>query len=290
MKKTLTILLLLICVTTSFGQSYQRKPMLGQLPNWANPNSRGTDKNLVGCWLFNEGSGNKVFDLSGNNNHSTSFAGTPTWVGEGIDFGDEASGDSIILPNNFGYDDLTVVIGVRVNLPAGPDDNVCFFGMTNDDVTDRFMLALVDAAAGGWLQIYDDIDNRGTAIVATSGAFSQGWNPSTVISYVIGKTGGRQIYRDGILVGSEAYYTTGPIDVSVAANCTTISGYRSLGSMSDAANSIIKFVFIFNRALNHSEIALLHAQPFCFMEPSWNWVLYGGISVPTGAGQVIYIN
>ena len=38
--------------------------------------------NLVGYWKFNEGSGTRVEDLSGNGNHGTLTAGTgdlPTW-------------------------------------------------------------------------------------------------------------------------------------------------------------------------------------------------------------------
>jgi len=41
------------------------KPMYGVLLNPYHPLARG----LVGCWLFNEGGGNSVFDLSGYGNH-----------------------------------------------------------------------------------------------------------------------------------------------------------------------------------------------------------------------------
>jgi len=43
------------------------KPRLFIKPNLGHPLARG----LVGYWLMNEGSGNKVFDLSGNGNTGT---------------------------------------------------------------------------------------------------------------------------------------------------------------------------------------------------------------------------
>jgi len=56
------------------------KPMYGVLLNPYHPLARG----LVGCWLFNEGGGNVVYDLSGYGNHGTLGGGTagycPTWV------------------------------------------------------------------------------------------------------------------------------------------------------------------------------------------------------------------
>jgi len=57
--------------------------MYGVLLNPYHPLARG----LVGCWLFNEGGGNIVYDLSGHGNHGTLGGGTasycPAWtVGE----------------------------------------------------------------------------------------------------------------------------------------------------------------------------------------------------------------
>lgn len=43
------------------------KPPLGTQLDWSHP----LNKSLGGFWLFNEGSGDKVFDISGNNNTGT---------------------------------------------------------------------------------------------------------------------------------------------------------------------------------------------------------------------------
>lgn len=55
-----------------------QKPMLGMKLNRAHPLADG----LVGCWLFNEGVGNKAYDLSGYGNHGTlaNMAFPPTVV------------------------------------------------------------------------------------------------------------------------------------------------------------------------------------------------------------------
>ena len=53
------------------------KPVLGSQLNLGSHLTRG----LVGYWLMNEGSGNKVFDLSGNGNNLTLDAThTPVWT------------------------------------------------------------------------------------------------------------------------------------------------------------------------------------------------------------------
>ena len=54
------------------------KPVLGSQLQLGHPLARG----LAGCWLMNEGSGDKVSDLSGNDNTGTFQAGAakPIWI------------------------------------------------------------------------------------------------------------------------------------------------------------------------------------------------------------------
>lgn len=55
---------------------WPQKPVLGTQINWGDPLARG----IVACWLMNEGSGNKVYDLSGNGKVLTPVSANPTWV------------------------------------------------------------------------------------------------------------------------------------------------------------------------------------------------------------------
>lgn len=50
------------------------KPLLGSRIDPEHPLSRG----LVGCWLMNEGSGNRIYDISGNGNDGV-YTGVPNW-------------------------------------------------------------------------------------------------------------------------------------------------------------------------------------------------------------------
>jgi hypothetical protein len=51
-----------------------RKPMLGQQPD----NGHWARQGLVGHWIMNEGGGNRIYDMAGNNYH-LNFVNTPSW-------------------------------------------------------------------------------------------------------------------------------------------------------------------------------------------------------------------
>lgn len=70
-----TLLIVLAVLFCSVQVYAATKPGRGAQINWSHPLARG----LVGCWLFNEGTGSRVFDLSGYGNHGT-LTNTPTWV------------------------------------------------------------------------------------------------------------------------------------------------------------------------------------------------------------------
>lgn len=81
----------------------QRKPRLGARLDQQHPLSRG----LVGCWLFNEGGGAKLWDISGNANHGTLTNMDPSsdWVAapRGVDLDFDGSNDYIALPKAISF-------------------------------------------------------------------------------------------------------------------------------------------------------------------------------------------
>lgn len=70
------------------NKQWYTKPYLGVPINWEHDLAQG----LVGCWLFNEGGGGQVYDLSDNNNHGTltNMDAKTDWVpgkfGKALDF------------------------------------------------------------------------------------------------------------------------------------------------------------------------------------------------------------
>ena len=93
-----------------------QKPYIGILPNKNHPLSQG----LVCCWANNEGTGGKVFDLSGNDNHGT-ITGAD-WVADGLDFiaanSDEVKKSTIFTSAEYdnGY---TIITKIKADaLPA----------------------------------------------------------------------------------------------------------------------------------------------------------------------------
>lgn len=104
---------------------WYQKPLLGSQVNWEYPLAKG----LVVYWLMSEGSGNKIFDLSGNGNHGT--LNGPSWVtdrvGPTLDFGDTADEYKVesSLSNISGtVSTLSLWAKIRTFIPNGP----VFFG------------------------------------------------------------------------------------------------------------------------------------------------------------------
>ena len=246
------------------------KPTRGILLNKSHPLAR----DLVGLWLFNEGTGKKVFDLSGNGNTPT-FGGTPVWTAGSLEFDGNGTGDSLILPDDgFSYDDLTIIMRVKPTIAQSTYTQL--FSMTNNADTDRFLCGINSIDGGGVARLYDDINDRGVVACTSTKTWSLGDNPWSIIAFVIGKNGGRKIYIDSVLDGSEAFYTTGPADVGVEANCVKISGYQNIGVVAEEIDGLLDWCYIYNRALSSSEIALLYREPFCMFERAWIPKLIGG--------------
>jgi len=68
MRKIISLFLVFILFCPSFCYAERNKPPLGSQINWSHPLSKG----LVGCWLMNEGGGNKINDIARKNNGTNS--------------------------------------------------------------------------------------------------------------------------------------------------------------------------------------------------------------------------
>ena len=217
------------------------KPMYGVLLNPHHPLSRG----LVGCWLFNEGGGNTVFDLSGYGNHGTLGSGTaeycPTWtigkLGSVLSF--DGDNDFIVYTNCQNAAAGTLEAWVSI-------DVVSKTGFLVDDGGGYLILGIY----GGELffQAYDTRSDR-----------VYGGIPSTEILYhVVGtyKTGERRkIYVDGILKQTSLYDFT---------ELGSTSNALKSGKWSDTYfNGTIYLCRLWKRRLSSEEVLQLYTDPFC---------------------------
>jgi hypothetical protein len=240
-----------------------QKPPLGARINRDHPLSRG----LVGCWLFNEGSGNLISDLSGNNNTGTLINISPQtnasgWVpgGRGAAIQFDGTNDYLDLGNNPSLESpLPVTLSVWVCAkdlstwynPIATDAQTTYSGLMleiNTDGTIGFQFG--DGTGGG------STDRRSKASV---GAISVGkW------FHVVGVCRGADdmdIYINGIDAGG-TYSGTGGA-VAYTANSAKI-GSNAWGD--GYYTGLVDDVRIYNRALSPREVLSLYSAPYEMFE------------------------
>ena len=242
------------------------KPMCGVLLNPYHPLARG----LVGCWLFNEGGGSIVYDLSGHGNHGTLGGGTagycPAWTtgkfGSALNFDD----DFISIPHDASFDVDTVTV-------------IAWFKAT---------------ASGAWMKIvchpyYDDqwsdpcvvyalsIDKQNEIISEISTEISnyKAYGPVLSINtwYFAALTWDGEVvktYVNGIHEGST--YPSGSLNHR-STKVHIAKAYDAANT--ELFNGVIDSVMIYNRALSAKEIWQLYTDPFCmFYHPFEAELLY----------------
>jgi hypothetical protein len=253
----------------------QLKPTRGIRLNKSHPLARG----LVGCWLFNEGSGNKVSDLSGNGNTGTITGAiwTPWKYGPALKF----NGNSDLI--SFAVDKPSI---------AGLS-NVSFFTWLEFDVVNvNHWIASESQFNGGYLldwhlilldssdKIRLRIDTSGGAdTVDTTTVFVAGqpyhvgftYDGTTMKLYVNGRLENSTVHSSGGTINDSNY----PLNLGSGDNrsISLIDGYLDIP-------------MIYNRTFIASEIALLYREPFCMFERAWIPKLIGGQIVELAGSSV----
>lgn len=261
MKKLITLLLLL-CFLISPVPAWYIKPMLGRQINWSDPLSKG----LVGYWLMNEGTGSTILDLSGNGN-DLSISGTVNWVagsfGPCLDFLGE---DDFLYSSHIDLTaGFTVISRVKFNNVTGDrgivevyDDGLEFqFWM---DFPSHFAIAVYE---GGWGVAY------GTTVPVADTWYT------VAMTYVPDNA---KLYVNGLYDGA---------NVTGRTISNSSSQFRVGGPTKDHEGRM-DYVYLFNRALSASEIALLYREPHRLIARRPIGLTY--IPVVTPSGQLIIIN
>jgi len=262
------------------------KPMYGVLLNPHHPLAQG----LVGCWLFNEGGGNIVYDLSGHGNHGTLGGGTagycPSWVagkfGSALDFdGDndyvEISHDPSI---DFGDGSFTILLWVK--------------GSSNDmDYEDRlFCKGTTSGGCGGgkryevsftapsssWIVFTID-DNVTKSYIQRSNSpyLDNNWHQAVFLRDA--ENNKLKMFRDGKQDGAAVTDDTGDISNP----CNLYFARRDPSESSPFLKISLDSVLMYNRALSEEEIWQLYTDPFCmFYHPLEAELLYA--AAPSAVG------
>lgn len=246
------------------------KPPVGIRLNLDHPLAAG----LCGCWLFNEGSGSKVHDYSGQGNMGTLTnindppISTSGWSaglhGGAITF--DGSDDYLEVTRSTSIEPARLTLLAWVYFLGMPENSGVIFDKANTSHADPYYdYHLRSDAAGASITFAIPIGAYTTADALTITGLSL-LNKTSFISATYDQTTMR-LYLNGIEIGNKV--NTGTITYH---NTNLIIGsFRNLttGNFS----GLIYSTMIYDRALSANEIAYLYAFPYCMFDepihPTW---------------------
>ena len=259
----------------------QLKPTRGIRLNKSHHISRG----LVGCWLFNEGSGGQVFDLSGNGHTGTLQADThfaPGKFGSGLSF--DGTGDYVGLADTALLNpssQLTIVVWAYNTKSA----NQVWVGKEGSGTNRSYYLRQTNTSG---IYIGFILSEDGSAFSAwQSGNAVYPLNEWIQIAAVYNSAeSSPRLYVNGALVAGS--WATGAMPASLYDNSEPLSFgvRRASGTPADYFEGKLDHVMMWNRSLSSSEIALLYREPFCMFERAWIPKLIGGQIVNLAGNSV----
>jgi hypothetical protein len=241
------------------------KPARAIQLNKSHPLSRG----LVGCWLLNEGTGEKIFDLSGYGNQGL-LQGDTSWetgkFGFGLKF--EGYADYADVGNNASLQGINSSHDWSISLWIFPFD-------VGADTDNYFFVK-----TGSWNFAISPWSSPGQVTFTEHNTYYTAYSPANTLAannwYHLAFIGTGDLtkislYINGVkadFIGqdSKVYYGT--------AGNLQIGGRTTVGF-----NGILDHVMIFERAISAADVSLLYREPFCMFE---SVVKPGLLVAPTG--------
>ena len=233
---------------------YHNKPPMG----WPLDLSEPINEGIVGYWYMPEGSGNIVQDLSGNGNVGT-FVGTINWAAG-------RNGPAIDIAGIADYVDVSVSLGTTFTIIADifPVEMDAYGGIVTFDNTHGLF--------------YQEASDKITYFLGTD-HFSDTVIPHDAWSRIalVRKETAISFYLNGVPDGTDTI-----------TNTAFTAEYIGSDNSAEDYKGKMGYVYIFNRALSASEIALLYQFPFYgFLNPDeipmldqYYTVTAGGIMTP----------
>ena len=234
-----------------FEQKWSKiKPPKGVLLNRGHPLA----KDLVGCWLAQEGSGNKAIDISGNNYHAT-FAGTCGWrltpMGTAFDSQSSYNNPGTTPFNGSEYNTLSIeawfitdaVDAIRYIVDNSPGSVGYMFRINGDD-----------------LQFYTFEGDT------PKGALKANCLTTGVLYHAVGTHGAsNKLYLNGNLVGGP---TACSPDITDTTDKMAIGGEATGSYGWDGALILIR---VWNRELTQNDVTNLYTNPYGMFDKARLW-------------------
>ena len=237
----------------------QLKPTRGIRLNRSHPFSRG----LVGFWLFNEGSGGQVFDLSGYNLLQT-LSG-PEWVaskyGSGVsyvsgnsDYGYVAHSSLIDFDR---YDPFTAIVFGKTTAPG----RILINKMHDTSPYQGWHLATEATGTISYMKRGGTLSTHRTFVQSQSTTWDSGLPVMIAVTdNGAGNAAGVKLYGNGVPLAM----TTTDDDLQGTSLTTSVLDIsRFIGSTTGYSTATYDLILIYNRVLSASEVALLYREPFC---------------------------
>lgn len=239
---------------------YHQKPLLGQQIDWSHPLS----KRLVACWVMNEGSGDRVSDLSGNN-HNGMFGGSVSWGVQHIDF-PGGNSDNV----NFGTTDFNITnqMSIAMRLKWDHVDSNEMLFMKADEWGNANCHWVLRCNIAGRLT-FGDLTNDAQKN-------TDAWTKSVWFDLVVTYDNGAvRFFNDAAeLVLDDSTASLGSKSSAVA---RLGNGYAQLmGFTGD-----IEYVYLYNYALTPQKIQQLHINPYCMFQPVFDPALLVPMDIVT---------
>lgn len=250
------------------------KPPMGSQIDFSHPLARG----LVGCWLMNEGSGNKIYDLSSNGNDGTLKNG-PVWKPgrDGVALSFDGTDDYVDCGNRLVLSisqALTILAWVKIN---GAQQNKGIitkyyagggkrsYGIyTDENSLTRKVTFTYQRNAGTY-----------TADDTVTSASQLSDNIFTQVACVFIPSTSATVFMNGVRDAQDV------VDIQSGIAGSTANLWLGNSGDNQRFSGLISSVSIYNRALSAAEIQDLYVNPYAFIhDPHKYWLMPQGVTIP----------
>lgn len=241
-------------------KGYPQKPKPGVRIDPLHPLSRG----LVGCWLFNEGAGSRLRDISGYSNHGvlTNMDPAADWVGSprggALDFDTDDQIDITKTPATDVGNTFTVMawINTRRAMNTGTTDRQGIYSTRRTNDGGAWLLEIGDLNDGAANASFGISGVATWVAVASANSISPNrWHHIVAVKKGINATD-TTLYANGVETGYDvrtAYTAIDSIDDPLLGGGT--SGTQPL-------DGLLNDVRLYNRALSAFEIKQLYQDSY----------------------------